>query len=415
MTLHFSTMRQAGEIGGGFYNRNGSPTLNHIIFMGNSVGGGEMDFYYGGGMATFHGNPILNNVIFSNNTSTKFSGGLHHYGGDPVLNNVVFSGNSALDGGGMYNANGNPSLTNCILWSNSGGQIDGSAATVSYSLVQGGYAGEGNRDEDPRFVDSVNGDYQLQPDSPCIDTGIPDTTGLNLPPTDLAGNPRICNIIDMGALEFQGGMLSPAPGTMLDATSVTFTWNDSGADLYKVDLGTSPGADDLYSGAPGTDTSALVNGLPSDESTVYVRLLSLVDGGWLYNDYTYTADNNINCPGDDKIIPSDGAAGDVFGISVAISGNYAIVGAPSQASGAAYIFILSGNEWIQQAKLTASDAAEKDISGIAVDISGDTAIVGAMGDSDRNGSAYVFVKPAGGWRDMTQTAKLTASDGGAYA
>ncbi|MBC8527649.1 MAG: T9SS type A sorting domain-containing protein [Candidatus Cloacimonetes bacterium] len=47
--------------------------------------------------------------------------------------------------------------------------------------------------------------YQLTEGSPCIDAGNPDTTGLNLPPTDLAGYPRIYNgRIDIGAYEWQG-------------------------------------------------------------------------------------------------------------------------------------------------------------------------------------------------------------------
>jgi len=52
------------------------------------------------------------------------------------------------------------------------------------------------------------GDYPfaLSALSPCIDAGTPDTTGLNLPEFDLAGNPRVFNeIIDMGAYEWQGG------------------------------------------------------------------------------------------------------------------------------------------------------------------------------------------------------------------
>jgi hypothetical protein len=48
-----------------------------------------------------------------------------------------------------------------------------------------------------------------------------------------------------------------------------------------------------------------------------------------------------------------------------------------------------------------------------VAISGDTVVVGAPGDNSVQGSAYVFVKPGGGWATGTETAKLTASDGAA--
>ena len=70
----------------------------------------------------------------------------------------------------------------------------------------------------------------------------------------------------------------------------------------------------------------------------------------------------------------------------------------------------------QTAKLTASDGAEGDYFGISVSISGNTVVVGANGDDDNgstSGSACVFVKPSGGWSNMTQTAILTASDAAA--
>ena len=71
----------------------------------------------------------------------------------------------------------------------------------------------------------------------------------------------------------------------------------------------------------------------------------------------------------------------------------------------------------QTAKLTASDGAAGDCFGSSVAMSGDTVVVGAVyddiGANADQGSAYVFSKPAGGWADMTQTAKLTASDGAA--
>ncbi len=121
-----------------------------------------------------------------------------------------------------------------------------------------------------------------------------------------------------------------------------------------------------------------------------------------------------------KLTASDGAVYDAFGISVAISGDTAIVGAQGDDdngtdSGSAYIFIKNAGVWSQAAKLTASDGAVDDFFGYSVAISGDTAIVGAWLDDDNatdSGSAYVFVKPVSGWADMTQTAKLTASDGG---
>ena len=119
-----------------------------------------------------------------------------------------------------------------------------------------------------------------------------------------------------------------------------------------------------------------------------------------------------------KLLASDGATGDDFGSSVAISGDTALVGARydddlGSNSGSAYVFVRSGGTWTQQQKLTAADGAADDDFGLSVAISGDTALVGARYDDDlgsNSGSAYVFVRFGGVW---TQQQKLTASDGSA--
>ncbi len=113
-----------------------------------------------------------------------------------------------------------------------------------------------------------------------------------------------------------------------------------------------------------------------------------------------------------KLLAFDGEAGDEFGYSVSISGDYAIVGADeyfkSGATGSAYIFKRDGTTWIQQAKASASDAAADDYFGDSVSISGDYAIVGARGDDDNgdgSGSAYIFKRDGETW---SQQAKLVA-------
>lgn len=116
-----------------------------------------------------------------------------------------------------------------------------------------------------------------------------------------------------------------------------------------------------------------------------------------------------------KLTPSHSAAGDQFGYSVAISGDTVVIGAigdedNGRSSGAAYVFVRSGGNWSQQEKLTASDAAAVDIFGNSVAVSEDTIVIGAPGDDDggtSSGSAYVFMRSAGNWN---QQAKLTASD-----
>jgi hypothetical protein len=118
-----------------------------------------------------------------------------------------------------------------------------------------------------------------------------------------------------------------------------------------------------------------------------------------------------------KLTASDAAGGDWFGISVALSGDTAVVGAYTDyhagglAAGSAYVFVRSGTSWSEQAKLTASDAAGGDSFGLSVALSGDTAVVGAPGDNHTgetvSGSAYVFVRSGASWSEQ---AKLTAND-----
>jgi len=122
-----------------------------------------------------------------------------------------------------------------------------------------------------------------------------------------------------------------------------------------------------------------------------------------------------------KLTASDGAAGAFFGGSVSISGNTMVVGADSATvggdnyQGAAYVFTESGSRWTQTAKLTASDGAAYADFGGSVSISGNTIVVGANGATVggiKQGAAYVFTGSGSSW---TQTAKLTASDGTANA
>jgi hypothetical protein len=117
-----------------------------------------------------------------------------------------------------------------------------------------------------------------------------------------------------------------------------------------------------------------------------------------------------------KLFAADGAANDHFGLSVSLAGDYAIVGADNKIigskQGAAYIFFRNGNTWLQQVELTASDGESEDRFGCRVSISGDYALVGAnyksIGANFYQGGAYIFYRSGGTW---TQHAVLTSSDG----
>lgn len=104
-----------------------------------------------------------------------------------------------------------------------------------------------------------------------------------------------------------------------------------------------------------------------------------------------------------QLLAPDGALGDSFGISVSISGDTALVGAhfDDMLRGSAYVFVRSGATWSLQQKLTASDALINDFFGVSVALSGDTAVVGAVfadlpGQPDA-GAAYVSVRSGTVW------------------
>lgn len=126
-----------------------------------------------------------------------------------------------------------------------------------------------------------------------------------------------------------------------------------------------------------------------------------------------------------RLTASDFAEEDQLGFSVAIDGDVVVAGAPGDdrlesAVGAAYVFVKPAGGWAgninESAKLTLADANENDAFGMSLGMDGDV-IVGGAPNADLHftdqGSAYVFVKPAGGWAGvLTESAQLGASDGG---
>ena len=114
---------------------------------------------------------------------------------------------------------------------------------------------------------------------------------------------------------------------------------------------------------------------------------------------------------------SDAAANDSGAMAVAISGNYAVYGAPydddtATNTGSAHVWIRSGTTWTHQQKLTASDAAQNDKFGMeSVDIDGDTIVVGAYNENGSAGSVYAFTRSGTTW---SQQQKIVASDSTGY-
>ncbi len=155
-------------------------------------------------------------------------------------------------------------------------------------------------------------------------------------------------------------------------------------------------AGDIFGWSVAVDWDTVVVGARYDDST-YV--FTKPGTGWATA--TETA----------KLTASDGVVGDWFGQSVAVDGDTVVVGASEDdGSGSAYVFTKAADSvWTdatQTAKLTASDGDDFDEFGKSVAVDGDTVVAGAP-NNDGYGSAYVFIKPAAGWDDATQTAKLT--------
>lgn len=130
----------------------------------------------------------------------------------------------------------------------------------------------------------------------------------------------------------------------------------------------------------------------------------------------YTFDYGLNFK-QHKLLAKDAGNGDALGGSVALDGDTMIVGAALDDGtrgidqGAVYVYVRSGLGWVQQAKLFAADGAVGDQFGASVAISGDTVVIGAPSDDltggKDHGSAYVFVRTGTTWK---QQAKLTMTD-----
>lgn len=199
---------------------------------------GQSGDYYGGAanFRTLYGGRIeVANCLAAGNSAT-FAGGFDVAscgGGEiSIVNSTVAdNGSSGLHVraavAGSYQAGSTVQIANTIAAGNGSGNADQLIAEVEpdpridfgvrYSLIEGGFAGSGNIGGNPGFADPAGGDHRLAAGSPAIDAG--DNTAVPAGfVTDLAGRPRFVDdpdtadtgvgpapVVDMGALEFQGG------------------------------------------------------------------------------------------------------------------------------------------------------------------------------------------------------------------
>jgi hypothetical protein len=115
-----------------------------------------------------------------------------------------------------------------------------------------------------------------------------------------------------------------------------------------------------------------------------------------------TAAAPLKSAAETKLLASDGSSFDFFGDAVALSGNVAVVGAPTAGpKGAAYVFERTGSAWTEVAKLTGAGATGNANFGFSVAIAGHWILVGAPADSYsgvyQSGSVYAFRRTGGQW------------------
>ena len=214
------------------------------------------------------------------------------------------------------------------------------------------------------------------------------------------------------------GTVPSKPGDLtatVKSTQVTLRWNDpsdtsiTGYEYLQAQIAKLTASDgvagDLFGHSVAVDGDTAVVGAYEDESEKGAAYVLAKDssGAWSQVAKLTASDGDAS---------SDGEAGDIFGWSVAVDWDTVVAGARYDDS--AYVFTKPGTGWAtatETAKLTASDGVVGDWFGQSVAVDGDTVVVGASED-DGSGSAYVFTKAADSvWTDATQTAKLTASDG----
>ena len=248
--------------------------LNHLEidncnFLDNTCSGNNPSQYcagfqastYAEGDIVIRNSKFINNLLDSSGSSNAVAialGTLNGESGDFTISNCLFSNNQCMGTAEkiiLLDGSGNVSINNTTFVDNTGTYIltilrnpiefynnimrnncnyeiflpdnspwgNTSTLNISHCNIQGGQSaiynqnnanivnwGEGNIDEDSLFLLSGDDPYQLTEQSPCIDAGTPDTTGLFIPPWDLLYNERVVDgdgdgiaIIDIGAYEYQ--------------------------------------------------------------------------------------------------------------------------------------------------------------------------------------------------------------------
>ena len=186
-----------GGQGGGLFISGGASSLE----ISESIIANNLTRDHGAAIAGFYGDVELTNVLLYGNASSSgnanvFAVNENNY----TIVNSTIANNNPTAAQAVILFSGSFTMKNSIMWGNALNlQADPpcpTCFTVTYSNIEGGYAGEGNLNLDPLFVDSAGNDFRLKPSSPCVNTGTP----VGAPVTDILGIERD-EYPDMGAYE----------------------------------------------------------------------------------------------------------------------------------------------------------------------------------------------------------------------
>jgi|GEM_PF-1716943 len=224
----------ATDTGGGMHNTEGStPTVANCTFTGNTAAGSGGGGMYNAGTGTstvtgctFSENSVTNsgggvfnvgrtssfvNCTFANNSAGE-GGGVCSSGATTSLVNCTLAGNTATNGKGLHNMGGTVTATNCIFWNVSDGEISTGGVhttTVTYSVVQGDYAGTGNVPTNPNLgAPADNGGTTKTCAISATSSAVNAGTATGAPATDQRGVSRPQGAgVDIGAYEYTFGKL----------------------------------------------------------------------------------------------------------------------------------------------------------------------------------------------------------------
>ena len=254
--------------GGGMYNDASSPWLSHSVFTQNQAS------HSGGGMVNSHNShPWLSHIIFGNNSAVQAGGALWTENSSILLVHATVSENTAASGGGLANQASQVQVVNSILWNNKDNSGTTATAqikadnnpttTVTYSIVQGGWSGEGNKNEDPLFIQVENSksqhtattEFHLATGSPAIDAGNNIAIPQDLTDAECKGGDG--NTTEVVAIDFDGN------SRLLDG-------NNDG--IATVDMG----AYEVYSSSVKSVTLTVINTDPTQAGIISSNLSNIL-------------------------------------------------------------------------------------------------------------------------------------------